>query len=107
MRGQEKGSEVAVGDGMPERARPFGISVIAVLDGIGCLAGIAVTLAAMGGGAVVQGGALAFVVVPLVIVLAGVTARGLWTLRWWAWPLALLSWIAAGRRRSSASRAAR
>ena len=85
-----------LGDGMAERARPLGVTVLAVLAGIGCVAAIAVTLAATDGGGVVQGGALALVVASLVIVLLGVTAYGLWEMTWWAWPLALLSWISAG-----------
>jgi hypothetical protein len=86
---------MTAGDGIQERARPLGISVLAVWSGIGCAIGIAVTLLAIGGGATVRGGPLALVVVPGLIIAAGATALGLWELRWWAWPLALLAWIAA------------
>ena len=76
---------MSVGAGEPERGRPLGITVLAVVAGIGCVGGIVVALAVMGGGGVVRGGVLAFVVVPVVIALAGAAAYGLWTMRWWAW----------------------
>lgn len=88
--------DIPVLDGVVMRVRPLGISVLAVLAAIGCVVGILVTVAATGGAGVVTGGALALVVVPLILVVSGVLAFGLWELRWWAWPLALLSWISAG-----------
>jgi hypothetical protein len=87
---------VTLGGGQPERPRPIGVSVLAILAAIGCALGMVVTLVAIGGGDVTGVGALALVVVLLVVVLSGVTAFGLWELRWWAWPLALLSWSSAG-----------
>jgi hypothetical protein len=87
---------VTLGGGQPERVRPTGIAVLAILAGIGCVLGMVATLVAIGGGGVAGAGALALVVLPLVVVLSGVTAFGLWGLRWWAWPLALVSWSSAG-----------
>lgn len=87
---------MTVEDRTPGPMRPFGVSVLAVLAGIGFVVGLLVIVTAMGGAAVVHGGPLALVVVPMVITVAGASAYGLWGLRWWAWPLAILTWISAG-----------
>lgn len=84
---------MAVGEATPERARPFGVSVLAALAGLSCVAGIVLTLLAIGGRASVHGAAVAYVVALVIVGVSGATAYGLWHLRWWAWPMSVLSWI--------------
>jgi hypothetical protein len=81
---------------MPGRRRPLGISVLAVLAALGCVVGAAVLLAPIGGFVVIRGGGGAAIVAWLLIAVSGVLACGLWTLRWWAWPLAVVAWVNGG-----------
>jgi hypothetical protein len=72
--------------------------VLAVLAALGCAIGAALLLAATTDAAVVRGGVLALVVGALLAVASGASAYGLWTLRWWAWPLAIVAWVSGGSR---------
>ncbi|HET9682191.1 MAG TPA: hypothetical protein VFP19_09145 [Candidatus Limnocylindrales bacterium] len=72
---------------MTPRERPFGVSVLAVLAAIGTVLGLLVVLASSGLEPAATLIALALTV------FQGVTAYGLWTLRRWAWPLALVVWV--------------
>ncbi len=70
--------------------------MLAVLAAAGCVIGVALMVAAMGGAAEVHGGALAIVVGWLLVLASGATAYGLWTLSWWSWPLAVFAWVYGG-----------
>ena len=75
--------------GMPRRQRPFGVSLLAVVSAIGCLAGVVALWAVLGGAAAVDG---AILIALVVTVAGGFAAYGLWNLRPWAWPLAIATW---------------
>lgn len=64
----------------PRRQRPFGVTLLAVLAGISMVLGI---LGLIGG----------IVIAVVITVLSAMTAYGLWNLRPWGWPLALVMWI--------------
>ena len=71
---------------MMSQPRPLGISVLAALAAIGTAFGV---LAVTAG---VRENPDAVVIGVLLTVLNGLTAYGLWGLRSWAWPLALIVW---------------
>jgi hypothetical protein len=81
---------------VPEQRRPLGISILAVLAALGCGIGAFVLVAVAGAIGEVDGGVLVWVAGWLLVVASGASAYGLWTLRWWAWPLALLAWVGGG-----------
>ena len=66
----------------PSPDRPFGVTVLAVLA---LIAAVLALLVAIG-----TGGALIAVALT---VLSALSAYGLWNLRPWAWPLALVTWV--------------
>ncbi len=67
--------------------RPLGISILAAVAAVGAAAGLlAITASATDNPAALAVGLA-------MTVLYGVTAYGLWTLRSWAWPLALITWV--------------
>lgn len=68
---------------MTPLARPFGVSVLATLATIGTVLGVLILPAT----------AEAFPITLALTVFQGVTAYGLWGMRPWAWPLALVVWI--------------
>jgi hypothetical protein len=81
---------------VPERTRPLGISLLSGLAALGCGIGAVVLIAVAGVVGEAPGGAALWVVGLLLVIESGATAYGLWTLRWWAWPLALLAWTGSG-----------
>lgn len=64
----------------PRRQRPFGVTLLAVLAGISMVLGI---LGLIGG----------ILIAILLTLISTATAYGLWNLRPWGWPLALVMWI--------------
>ena len=74
--------------GEPRRGRPFGVTVLAVLASISVAFGV---LALTGGfGWDVSGGG--WLITFAITAVGALAAYGLWNLRPWAWPLALLTW---------------
>lgn len=67
--------------------RPFGVSVLATLATIGTALGLLVLVAST------SAGAEAFPIALALTLLQGLTAYGLWAMRPWAWPLALVVWV--------------
>ena len=66
----------------PRRQRPFGVSLLAIMAGIGMVIGLL---------ALVSG----FFIAIVATLLSALTAYGLWNLRPWGWPLGLVTWILA------------
>jgi hypothetical protein len=71
---------------MPERQRPTGITILAVL----AMLSVGFGFIALFGG---LGGAPGALPIGVILTIVGVpTVYGLWNLRPWAWPLALVLW---------------
>ena len=68
---------------LPNRQRPFGVTLLAALIGFSAALGAFVLVAAGG----LQGAAL---IAWLIVAVNAVCAYGLWNLRSWAWPLTLV-----------------
>jgi len=71
---------------MTATPRPLGVSVLATLATIGTVLGLLVVAAAA------NASAGAFPIALALTLFQGLTAYGLWTMRPWAWPLALIVW---------------
>jgi hypothetical protein len=79
----------ALVEGRPPRQRPFGISLLAILAAISFIVGL---WALFGGFGVADGGTI---IAFAITVVGGLAAYGLWNLRPWAWPLALVTYVLA------------
>ncbi len=73
---------------MAGASRPFPITVVPILAGLGALSGIV-----LGGLALAGGGGVYAVVVLVLGLLYFVCAYGLWSLQGWAWMLSMLAQI--------------
>ena len=71
---------------MAVQQRPTGITVLAVLASISVVFGFIAMFGGLGSGP----GAL---IGALLTIVGAVTVYGLWNLRGWAWPLALVLWL--------------
>ena len=72
---------------MTQEPRPFGVSVLATLATIGTVLGVLVLTAST------SANPEAFPIALALTLFQGLTAYGLWTMRPWAWPLALVVWV--------------
>ena len=71
---------------MPDQQRPTGITILAILAAISVVFGLIAMF-------VVDGGSAALLIGSILTILGAVTAYGLWNLRPWAWPLAVVLWV--------------
>ena len=74
-----------VAGGMPGRQRPFGVSLLATLATLSVVLSLFVALGAGASGA-------AALVAWMITGVSALAAYGLWTVRPWAWLLALVVW---------------
>ena len=72
---------------MPDQQRPTGITILAALASISVVFGVIAMLGGLGGAS----GAL--LIGAILTILGAVTVYGLWNLRPWGWPLALVLWV--------------
>ena len=72
---------------MPDQQRPTGITILAALASISVAFGFIAMLGGLGGAP----GALP--IGAILTIVGAVTVYGLWNLRPWAWPLALVLWV--------------
>ena len=74
-----------VAGGLPQKQRPFGVSVIATLATLSVVLSLLVLLSPAGSG---DGAIIGW----LLTIVSAVAAYGLWNMRPWAWMLALIIW---------------
>ena len=72
---------------MSERQRPTGVTILAAVASISVVFGLIALVGGLGGAP----GALP--VGAILTIVGAVTVYGLWNLRRWAWPLALVLWV--------------
>lgn len=73
---------------MPDQQRPTGITILAALASISVMFGFIAMLGGMG-----DASSALRITGAILTIVGAVTVYGLWNLRPWAWPLALVLWL--------------